>query len=233
MRSFERGEAQVSAGAEEQDEDNTQSGMIMQKQSSSTEEEDVENDGLNAKDVQAWINETGNNTEESDTHSFHICHEEIEDDTTTALPTISPSHPPLPSPNRLTSTYLPFHSHLALSNHLSPSKISHHLTAATPFFLHGTLQLPSTLSHILGIRLPSILRRLTPAVLLEHTTIVDTQIHGKCEMKKAHLQIEDSRGRRQQISAWAWISNETGVEERWTLEEFIAGDITGFGAMEW
>ncbi|THX44187.1 hypothetical protein D6D10_00551 [Aureobasidium pullulans] len=64
MRSFERGEAQVSAGAEEQDEDNTQSGMIMQKQSSSTEEEDVENDGLNAKDVQAWINETGNDTEE-------------------------------------------------------------------------------------------------------------------------------------------------------------------------
>lgn len=278
-RSFERGEAQVSAGAEEQDEDNAQGGMIMQNRGSSTEEEDVENDGPNAKDVQDWINETGNDTEDSDTPSFHTCHEEIEDDTTTALPTISPSHPPLPSPNRLTSTYLPFHSHLALSNHLSPSKISHHLTAATPFFLHGTLQLPSTLSHILGIRLPSILRRLTPAVLLEHTTNVDTQsllpslvevgmmsayrevqgllffpsfpkstavpvsisdiindfykVHEKCEMKKARLEIEDSRGRRQQISAWAWISNETGVEERWTLEEFIAGDITGFGAMEW
>lgn len=279
VRSFEHGEAQVSAGAEEQDEDNTQSGMIMQKQSSSTEEEDVENDGLNAKDVQAWISETGNDTEESDTHSFHTCHEEIEDDTTTSPPTISPCHPLLPSPNRLTSTYLPFHSHLALSNHLSPSKISHHLTAATPFFLHGTLQLPSTLSHILGIRLPSILRRLTPAVLLEHTTNVDTQsllpslvevgmmsayhevqgllffpsfssntavpisiatlindfykVHGRSEMKKAHVEVEDSRGRRQRISAWAWISNETGVEERWTLEEFIAGDITGFGAMEW
>lgn len=73
------------------------------------------------------------------------------------------------------------------------------------------------------------------AVPISIATLIDDfyKVHEKCEMKKAHVEIEDSRGRRQRISAWAWISNETGVEERWTLEEFIAGDITGFGAMEW
>ncbi|THX12053.1 hypothetical protein D6D18_00570 [Aureobasidium pullulans] len=139
MRSFERGEAQVSAGAEEQDEDNAQGGMIMQNRGSSTEEEDVENDGPNAKDVQDWINGTENDTEDSDTHSFHTCHEEIEDDTTTALPTISPSHPPLPSPNRLTSTYLPFHSHLATSPPRKYPTISppqHHFSSTEPFNYH-------------------------------------------------------------------------------------------------
>jgi len=73
------------------------------------------------------------------------------------------------------------------------------------------------------------------AVPISIATLINDfyKVHGRSEMKKAHVEVEDSRGRRQRISAWAWISNETGVEERWTLEEFIAGDITGFGAMEW
>lgn len=288
MGSLEHEEAQVNAGAEEQDEDQVNADMQeeyevqvdsdISEQSSSSDEQDIKDDDHTAKDIQHWLNEARDNTENSDTSSFHTCDEEIQDETTIQADHWSTA-PPLPTPNNLTSTYLPFHSHKALSNHLSSAKISLHLDKATPFFLHGTLQLPSILSHLLDVRLPSVLRRLTPAVLLEHTTNVDPstllpavvevkmmstydhvqglvffpsfstgtavpisiaekidgyyQAQANCEMKKVDVEIGDSQGRRQRIAAWAWVSEEDGVEERWSLEEFISGKVSGLGGLKW
>lgn len=85
----------------------------------------------------------------------------------------SPTPPiPLPSPNDLTSTYLPFSSHLALTNHFPPSTLFHFQTLTTPIFLHSTLQLPSTLAQILSLRTSDVLCRLTPSILLDYTTYV-------------------------------------------------------------
>jgi hypothetical protein len=80
---------------------------------------------------------------------------------------------PLPAPNSLTSTFLPFSSHLALINHLNPSTIARFQLTHTPIFLHGMLQLPCTLSALLGRPTSDLLCRLTPAILLDHTTYLD------------------------------------------------------------
>jgi hypothetical protein len=80
---------------------------------------------------------------------------------------------PLPAPNSLTSTFLPFSSHLALTNHFNPSTIARFQLIHTPIFLHGMLQLPCTLSALLGLPTSDLLCRLTPAILLDHTTYLD------------------------------------------------------------
>jgi len=80
---------------------------------------------------------------------------------------------PLPTPNDLTSTYLPFSSHLALTNHFTPSTLNNFQTLHTPIFLHSVLQLPSTLAQLLSVRTSDLLCRLTPSILLKHTTVLD------------------------------------------------------------
>jgi hypothetical protein len=80
---------------------------------------------------------------------------------------------PLPAPNSLTSTYAPFSYHLALANHFNPSKLDRLQLTHTPIFIHGMLQLPCTLSALLGIPTSDLLCRLTPAILLDHTTYLD------------------------------------------------------------
>ncbi|KAH0293780.1 hypothetical protein KCU62_g860, partial [Aureobasidium sp. EXF-3399] len=80
---------------------------------------------------------------------------------------------PLPEPNTLTSAYLPFSSHLALTNQFDPSTLTlFHLTQ-TPIFIHSMLQLPCTLSAVLDLPTSDLLCRLTPAILLNHTTYLD------------------------------------------------------------
>lgn len=79
----------------------------------------------------------------------------------------------LPAPNDLTSTYLPFSSHLALTNHFTPSTLDNFQILHTPVFLHSVLQLPSTLAQILSLRISDILCHLSPAILLNHTTTLD------------------------------------------------------------
>lgn len=80
---------------------------------------------------------------------------------------------PLPEPNTLTSTYLPFSIHLALTNHLTSSTLTHFRLSQSPIFIHGMLQLPCTLSTLLGLPTSDLLCRLTPAILLNHTTYLD------------------------------------------------------------
>ncbi|KAH0375875.1 hypothetical protein KCU92_g10021, partial [Aureobasidium melanogenum] len=82
---------------------------------------------------------------------------------------------PLPAPNYLTSTYLPFSSHLALTTHFTPSTLTNFQTLHTPIFLHSILQLPSTLAQLLCLRTSGLLCRLTPSILLKHTTILDSE----------------------------------------------------------
>ncbi|KAG9966250.1 hypothetical protein KCU61_g1200, partial [Aureobasidium melanogenum] len=181
----------------------------------------------------------------------------------------------LPAPNDLTSTYLPFSSHLALTNHFTPSTLTIFQTLHTPIFLHSILQLPSTLAQLLSLRTSDLLCRLTPAILLKHTTILDTatllpslvpattfstyhHVNGLLyfppsptalskindflaathttnpEMRKVQTQIQDSEGKRHEISAWAWVAViKELTEEWWTLEDFIAGRIVGLGTVEW
>lgn len=79
---------------------------------------------------------------------------------------------PLPSPNALTSTYLPFSSHLALTSHLPAPTLFYLQTQHIPIFLHSILQLPSTLAQTLSLRTSDVLCRLTPSILLDHTTYV-------------------------------------------------------------
>jgi hypothetical protein len=81
---------------------------------------------------------------------------------------------PLPAPNTLTSTYVPFSYHLALTNHFNPSKLNRLQLTHTPIFIHGMLQLPCTLSTLLGLPTSDLLCRLTPAIILDHTTYLDT-----------------------------------------------------------
>jgi hypothetical protein len=76
----------------------------------------------------------------------------------------------LPAPNNLTSTFLPFSSHLALTNHFNPSTLTHFQRSHTPISIHGMLQIPCTLSALLGIPTSDLLCHLTPAILLNHTT---------------------------------------------------------------
>lgn len=78
--------------------------------------------------------------------------------------------PSIPTPNDLTQSYLPFSFHSALTNFLSASFINSSLS--TPIFIHSTLQLPATLSHLLSMPLQKVIRKLTPALLLNHTTLV-------------------------------------------------------------
>ena len=80
---------------------------------------------------------------------------------------------PLPEPNTLTSAYLPFSSHLALTNQFDPSTLALFQLIQTPIFIHGMLQLPCTLSAVLDLPTSDLLCRLTPAILLNHTTYVD------------------------------------------------------------
>jgi hypothetical protein len=80
---------------------------------------------------------------------------------------------PLPAPNNLTSTYLPFSSQLALTNHFNPSTLTHFQLSHMPIFIHGMLQLPCTLSALLNLPTSDLLCRLTPAILLNHTTYLD------------------------------------------------------------
>lgn len=80
---------------------------------------------------------------------------------------------PLPAPNDLTSTYLPFSSNLALTNHFTRSTINSFQTLHTPIFLHSVLQLPGTLAQILSLRTSDLISRLTSAILLNHTTTLD------------------------------------------------------------
>jgi hypothetical protein len=77
---------------------------------------------------------------------------------------------PLPAPNNLTSTYLPFSSHLALTNHFTPSTLTRLQLAHTPIFIYGMLQIPCTLSTLLDLPTSDLLCHLTPAILLNHTT---------------------------------------------------------------
>lgn len=192
------------------------------------------------------------------------------------LPSPSATPPiPLPAPNDLTSAYLPFSSHLALTNHFTSSTINNFQTLHTPIFLHSVLQLPSTLAHLLSLSTSDVLCRLSPAILLNHTTTLDTATllpslipatnfstyhhangllyfpqspeaiekisnflaithNNKTEMSEVQTQIQDSEGKRHEISAWAWVAVSTeGTEEWWTLEDFIAGRIVGLGTVEW
>jgi len=80
---------------------------------------------------------------------------------------------PLPEPNTLTSAYLPFSSHLALTTRFDPSTIVLFQLTQTPIFIHSMLQLPCTLSAVLDLPTSDLLCRLTPAILLKHTTYVD------------------------------------------------------------
>jgi hypothetical protein len=80
---------------------------------------------------------------------------------------------PLPGPNNLTSTFLPFSSHLVLTNHLHPSTLTLYQQSRTPIFIHGMLQLPCTLANLLDMPTSDLLCRLTPAILLDHTTYLD------------------------------------------------------------
>lgn len=80
---------------------------------------------------------------------------------------------PLPEPNTLTSAYLPFSSHLALTTQLDPSTLILFQLTQTPIFIHGMLQLPCTLSAILDLPTSDLLCRLTPAIIINHTTYVD------------------------------------------------------------
>ncbi|CAD0114625.1 unnamed protein product [Aureobasidium uvarum] len=178
---------------------------------------------------------------------------------------------PLPTPNTLTSTYLPFSSHLALTNHFTLST----LHSFVPIFLHSMLQLPCTLSTLLNLRTSEVVCRLTPAILLDHTTYLDAEnllpslvestafstyhqvqgllyfpedagvvekigeffaVHCKAEikMRKATAQVEDTKGKRHDITAWAWVATAVeGEEQWWTLEDFVAGRIIGFESVEW
>lgn len=85
----------------------------------------------------------------------------------------STPHVPRSAPNTLTSTYLPFSFHLALTNHLHSSTLTLYEHVQTPIFIHGMLQLPCTLSALLGLPTSDLLCRLTPAILLNHTTHLD------------------------------------------------------------
>ncbi|KAK6004483.1 hypothetical protein QM012_008345 [Aureobasidium pullulans] len=182
---------------------------------------------------------------------------------------------PLPSPNDLTSSYLPFSSHLTLTNHPTSSTIHVFQAQHIPVFLHSVLQLPNTLAKILSLHTSDVLCRLTPAILLHHTTTLDAEtllpsliqatpfsiyhhVNGllyfpqdqqavekvttflasthntKSEMRTAQTQIQDSEGKRHEVTAWAWIDEVAkGTEEWWTLEDFIAGGIIGLGTVDW
>jgi hypothetical protein len=82
---------------------------------------------------------------------------------------------PLPAPNNLTSTYLPFSSHLVLTNHLHPSTLTLYQQSHTPIFIHGMLQIPCTLAALLDLPTSDLLCHLTPAILLNHTTYLDAK----------------------------------------------------------
>ncbi|CAD0090061.1 unnamed protein product [Aureobasidium vineae] len=180
---------------------------------------------------------------------------------------------PLPAPNTLTSTYLPFSSHLALTNHFTPLAL--HPLVCTPIFLHSMLQLPCALSTLLNLRTSEVVCRLTPAILLDHTTYLDSstllpslvkstafstypRVQGllyfpehagvmeqigeffavyhkaQLEMRKVQTQVEDTEGKRHDITAWAWVAAAAeGEEQWWTLEDFVAGRIIGFESVEW
>ncbi|KAG9589628.1 hypothetical protein KCU77_g2421, partial [Aureobasidium melanogenum] len=87
---------------------------------------------------------------------------------------------PLPAPNDLTSTYLPFSSHLALTTHFGPSTLTNFQTFHTPIFLHSILQLPSTFAQLFCLRTSDLLCRVTPSILLNHTTILDAETLLPC-----------------------------------------------------
>lgn len=70
------------------------------------------------------------------------------------------------------------------------------------------------------------MKKITDFLVASHT--------ARSEMRKVYTQIQDSEGKRHEISAWAWVALSTeGAEEWWTLEDFIAGRIVGLGTVEW
>jgi hypothetical protein len=84
-------------------------------------------------------------------------------------------HIALPASTNLTSTYLPFSSHLVLTNHLHPTTITLYQQSHTPIFIHGMLQIPCTLAALLDLPTSDLLCHLTPAILLNHTTYLDAE----------------------------------------------------------
>jgi hypothetical protein len=80
---------------------------------------------------------------------------------------------PLPAPNNLTSTFLPFSFYLALTNHFHPSTLTRLQLSDTPIFIHGMLQIPCTLSTLLDLPTSDLLCHLTPAILFNHTTYLN------------------------------------------------------------